>query len=233
MHLLLDDRLKGPRPVLGAVGSAAAHVALFVAVILGGRRVADEIVDVMQQTVRYLVPADRIARPTETKLEFAASPGAGASSGLKVDPRGTVNSSAFTRPAAGSAGAAEHTQLAVPQPTAAENAYSILDVDSAAVRDPASAAPAYPPSLIEKHVEGSAVIRFVVDSTGFVDLSTVQVIRATNPLFAKAVTDVLPEMRFRPAMAGNRPVRQLAELPFIFKLQRAADVPPAPAAKKP
>ncbi len=233
MHLLLESRLKGPRPVLGTVVSTATHMALFAALVLGGGRVVDELADAMQQSVRYLIPSDRVQRPPETKIEFAASPGSGVSAAVTVASRVDGSGASLVRSQPGSAGDAARTQLAVPEPTAAENAYSILDVDSAAVRDPASAAPSYPQSLADKQVEGSATIRFVVDSTGSIDLATVQVLRATNPMFARAVTDAMPGMRFRPAMAGDKAVRQLAEQEFKFRLQHADASAPLAPAKKP
>lgn len=223
MQLLFDERFKTPRPLLGAVISAATHVALIAIVAIGGRRYASDIADVMQQTVRFLVPADRISRPVETQLKYAGSPGNDAKSGLRPSEHitRTTSSTAFAQPQAASQGDDARTSLAVAEPTAEENAYSVLDVDSAAVRDPASAAPSYPETLMAQNVEGSATMRFVVDTTGYVDMATVKEIRTTHPLFAKAVRDVMPRMRFRPALAGNRAVRQLAEQEFKFLLQRA------------
>ncbi|MBI1810206.1 MAG: TonB family protein [Gemmatimonadetes bacterium] len=233
MHLLLDDQLKAPRPVLGTVVSAVAHVALFLAVILSGGRVVDELADVMQQTVRFLIPPDRVSRPTETRVAYVATTGDGTSSGPSTEARGTGGQKRFARATAASAGEQQRVQPSVAEPTEAEHAYSILEVDSAAVRDPTSAAPSYPAALEEKGVEGSALLRFVVDSTGLVDLSTVQVRRSTHPLFSSAVTSVLPDMRFRPAMAGNKPVRQLVEQEFKFRLNRPPEPPAPPATKKP
>ena len=228
MQLLFDERLKTPRPLLGAMISAATHIALIAIVAIGGRRYASEIADVVQQTVRFLVPADRISHAEEPQLKYVGSPGSDAQSGRLLPERSTHTASRApsAQPQAASAGDAASTSLAVAEPTAEENAYSVLDVDSAAVRDPASAAPSYPESLMERNVEGSATVRFVVDTTGYVDMATVKEIRATHPLFANAVRDAMPRMRFRPALAGNRAVRQLAEQEFKFLLK-----PPAP--KKP
>ena len=96
--------------------------------------------------------------------------------------------------------------------------FQVLDVDSAAVREPDSAAPIYPPELMATGVEGWAAVRFVVDSTGRVDLSTIETLGFTNPAFWDAVRTALPKMRFRPAMMQDRPVRQLAEQMFRFEI---------------
>jgi len=103
-----------------------------------------------------------------------------------------------------------------------DNAYSVIDVDSAAVRDPTSAAPAYPPAMMSLNIEGTAMMKFVVDTSGRVDLGTVQTINTTNPAFAHAVIDALPKMRFHPARMGATAVRQLALEEFKFQLKRIA-----------
>lgn len=235
MHLLLDDQLKGPRPVLGAVVSAGLHVAVFASLLVGGRHVVAGLADAVEQSVRYLIPPDRAALAVQPRLGYTA-PVSGAESGVGV---ATGSSGALLvatpahRRAKATLGDSDRSAREIPPPTAAENAYSILDVDSTAARDPESAAPVYPPLMVEKEIEGSALIRFVVDSTGSIDFATVQIIRATNPLFAQAVTDAMPGMRFHPAKAGNKAVRQLAEQLFRFQLQRPTAASAPPAAKKP
>mgnify|MGYP001220103100 FL=1 len=106
------------------------------------------------------------------------------------------------------------------EPGIGDNAYSVVEVDAEAALDPTSAGPEYPQVLANKGVEGGAVLRFVVDSTGFVDMSTVQVISATHKLFAPAVLDAMPKMKYRPASIGDRTVRLLVQQAFWFKIQR-------------
>jgi protein TonB len=103
------------------------------------------------------------------------------------------------------------------------NAYQIVEVDSAAERDPASAAPVYPAALESRGVEGYVIVRFVVDSTGRVDMASVMTVEATAPEFDRAVRDAIPGMRFRPAKVGQRAVRQLAEQ--LFRFEVAAPIP--------
>ncbi|MGH7619343.1 MAG: energy transducer TonB [Gemmatimonadaceae bacterium] len=89
-----------------------------------------------------------------------------------------------------------------------------------------SAAPAYPLDLLEKHVEGMALVRYVVDTTGFADTHSFTVIRATDSGFVRAVRDALPYMRFSPAKIGAKKVRQMVEQPFTFKIAPAAAAVP-------
>ena len=235
MHLLLDERLKEPRPLFGTVVSAGMHVALFGSLLVGGRHVVAGLADAVEQSVRYLIPPDRAALAVPPQLGFTAPvPGAERGVGLATGSNGSLLvANPARRRAKATPGDSDRSAREIPRPTAAENAYSMLDVDSTAVRDPTSAGPVYPPLLVERGIEGSALIRFVVDSTGYIDFATVQIIRATNPLFAQAVTDAMPGMRFRPAMAGNKAVRQLAEQLFRFQLVRPTASPASPTSTAP
>jgi len=97
-------------------------------------------------------------------------------------------------------------------------AFSDIEVDSAASRDPESEGPGYPPTLMARGIEGSVLATFVVDVTGRPDLETYIPLEATDSLFAKAVRDALPRMKFRPAKINDKPVRQLVEQRFLFKV---------------
>jgi len=93
-----------------------------------------------------------------------------------------------------------------------------VDVDSTVTRFADSAAPAYPPKLLDLKVEGGAYVQFVVDTTGLPDTSSFRVISTTHPEFAESVREALPGMRFHPAILRSRKVRQLVEQPFMFKI---------------
>lgn len=109
--------------------------------------------------------------------------------------------------------------------------FSEIEVDSAASRDPGSAGPEYPPSLMATRVEGSVLATFVVDTTGRPDLATYIALESSHPLFSLAVRDALPRMKFRPAKRGSVPVRQQVELRFSFRVVKPP--PAAPPPKKP
>ncbi|MEO7996701.1 MAG: TonB family protein, partial [Gemmatimonadaceae bacterium] len=113
------------------------------------------------------------------------------------------------------------TQLAVDQVKVEEppRAFSELEVDSAAVRDPASVGPTFPPKLLQAKLEGVTRVQFIVDSTGRVQLSSLVILDSTHPDFTQAVRDVLPRMKFRPARMGKRAVAQLVEQGFAFRIE--------------
>jgi outer membrane biosynthesis protein TonB len=99
-----------------------------------------------------------------------------------------------------------------------DSVYSVLEVDTAVVRSSSSAAPVYPPALLAAHVQGYVNAQYVVDTTGFADTVTFQVMESTNPEFTAAVRRVLPLMRFQPAKIGPLKVRQLVQQQFSFKI---------------
>ena len=96
--------------------------------------------------------------------------------------------------------------------------FSELEVDSAAVRDPDSAGPVYPPKLLALKVEGGTVAQFVVDSMGKIDVSSLVILESTHPDFTQAVREVLPRMKYQPAHLGKRAVAQLVEQRFGFRI---------------
>ena len=161
----------------------------------------------------YMVPPDRASPPKQEHVQFMAVGGQAADRSDDSEPRKTESESSAANPD-------DETQLGVQRAQLVDNAYSVIDVDSAAVRDPTSAAPAYPPAMMSLNIEGTAMMKFVVDTSGRVDLGTVQTIAATNPAFAHAVLDALPKMRFHPARMGRTAVRQLAMEEFKFQLKR-------------
>lgn len=84
----------------------------------------------------------------------------------------------------------------------------------------ASSRPRYPESLRQAAIDGTVLVRFVVDTTGRVDMSSVAVIASTHDLFTRAVREALPGFRFKPAETGGHRVRALAEMPFEFQITR-------------
>ena len=104
-------------------------------------------------------------------------------------------------------------------------AFSELEVDVAAQRDPDSIGPTYPDSLLALQIEGQARVRFIIDSTGRAAEGTFAVIETTELAFAESVRTALPRMKFRPASIGPTRVPQHVEQTFMFKLSRAPVIP--------
>jgi protein TonB len=80
--------------------------------------------------------------------------------------------------------------------------------------------PDYPPALRDAGVEGTVVVRLIVDSLGGVEPGTVRVVRSDHPGLAAPAAQSLRLARFRPARVAGRAVRVLVEVPVRFRLRR-------------
>src|SRR5512133_894652 len=220
---LLQHPPRSPEPLsLGAGVSIAAHAALVLSLTVGaGRAMLQPSVttneSIISTALRYLLPPDRPGRPAgEAQATWSSAamaalpPGNPETYSPQVQPAGTPTP--------------DQQDSAAPEPlaeaAAAQNAFTLLDVDTGAVRDPSSAVPVYPSLLEKQGIEGTAIVRFVVDTTGRADLATFRLVETNHPLFAAAVRDALPGMKFHPATVGPNKVRQMVELPFEFQIVR-------------
>jgi len=223
-EVLVESGGRRRPPAIGStVISTLFHAMLMLGIAWSGHRIGVEVINEFTETVRYLVPPDREAAPQAERLQFASSGGGNAISGVVAAPPKAETAGGMVAPPLpppGTQAGDDRESTPVEKPAHSDNAFSIVEVDSQATRDPLSAAPDYPKAMMEKSIEGSAALRFVVDSTGLVDMSTVQVLDFTHPEFAKAVRDVMPRMRFRPARMGSVSVLQLPEQLFKFDIRR-------------
>jgi hypothetical protein len=58
-----------------------------------------------------------------------------------------------------------------------------------------------------------------VDSTGYADTLTMQVLEKVDPQFVSAVRAALPRMKYKAAMFAGRRVNQLVQQAFVFRIQ--------------
>ena len=72
-------------------------------------------------------------------------------------------------------------------------------------------------AMLEAWRPQSAVLAFVVDTTGRIDPCTVEVRSATHPDFRDAILAVVPRIRFVPARRGGQLVRQRASMPWAWR----------------
>lgn len=176
--------------------------------------------------VYYIPPPDRAPgnRPVQEVVHYIdlTNPGLGFGDGPRSIGDATPRSRTLESDVVGRA-AVDSTPASPPvAPFNQDSVFSIIDVDTAVVRSANSAAPAYPLKLLEAHVMGYVSARYVVDTTGFADIESFTVIKATNPEFITAVRDALPYMRFQPAKIGPAKVRQLVEQQFSFRIDTGA-----------
>ncbi len=209
-----------PRFDVGALVSLVIHGTI-VAAIATRSVLSEDRPGPLDQLAVFLVPLDRDLgrRAPGAAINWAAIAGTG---GATEEPMPKVDQPEQTLPI----GTAGDTVTVPSEPSAPdvveETALSEIEVDSVVVRDPNSVAPAYPPALLAKGVEGGTFVHYVVDTTGRVDVSTIQIIRSTHPEFATSVAQALALMRFQPAVQGSQRVRQWVQQNFAFKIVRPA-----------
>jgi TonB family protein len=219
---LLQHPPRSPeRAPLGAGVSVLVHAALAVSLLATAQQSlqpssAAENESVILSALKYLLPPDRPSEAHEPATRWLSTR---EGSQRPVDPTEWV-----AQPKPVGSRTPDREESPAPQlladEAASQHAFTLLDVDTAAVRDPSSAVPAYPRLLEKQGIEGVAVVRFVVDSTGYADLETFRIVETNHPLFGEAVRDALPRMKFHPATVGPQRVRQMVELPFGFQIIR-------------
>ena len=79
--------------------------------------------------------------------------------------------------------------------------------------------PRYPDALRRAGIDGTVIVKFVVDTLGRVDPAAIEVLNSSHDLFTAAVRETLARLRFNPARAGDRKVRAAAIMPFQFTLK--------------
>jgi protein TonB len=102
----------------------------------------------------------------------------------------------------------------------APGAFNAFEVDVEVVAIAGSIRPRYPEMLRSAGTEGQVIAQFVVNEKGRADKNTFKVVSSSHPLFTNAVQSALPQMRFKPASIGGKPVSQLVQQLFVFKLDR-------------
>ena len=201
-------------PTVSALLSFGAHVGVVAGVVLASSVAVSYTPEDDARAARFLYPLLRQApRPLAQQVTYV---------GLKGVPSAPELAPAKDPDLAKTPLAVEEPEPAQLEPAEVEpqRPFSELEVDSTALRDPESAGPVYPPSLLAKNIEGVTLVRFVVGEDGRVDLSTFRVISSTDSLFTKSTRETLPKMKFRPAWFNGKPVSQLVEQAFIFRITK-------------
>jgi hypothetical protein len=207
-----------------AVLSMAVHAALIGAAVIVTTDPHIELREIPESSfARFLAPPNRAggqtAQPEMLKFVALAAP---ASNELGTRPR--VTDVQRLEPERVS-GLMQQTAEARPEIVGIDSVFTILEVDSAASRYEWSAAPAYPAAMLELKREGYVKARWVVDEAGYADTTSLKFVDYTAQEFAKAVRDALPFMRFSPAKVGAKPVRQLVEQEFNFRIATVTSTP--------
>jgi protein TonB len=102
----------------------------------------------------------------------------------------------------------------------ADQPYFEFQVEKRVLAREGNPAPSYPSMLESARIEGEVLAQFVVDTTGRAEMGTFTALKATNDFFTQSVKDVLPRMRFYAAEIGGRKVKQLVQMPFVYRVPK-------------
>jgi periplasmic protein TonB len=232
LRVLLESKARRQRRIGGMALSIAVHLAIIGTVtattVHARRPVRDPIVDV------HLAPPAPRPVPTSPAARTTTAHPATHGSAIVVDqiritteiPTSLPPIDYTPRPTP------DYLTTAVGMPTGASTGpRSIVDGEDASdntdwrgndllMRIVTSAPPRYPESLRQAGIDGRVLVRFIVDTLGKIDLSSVQIVESTHDLFTRSVRDVLGNFRFRPAEAKGHRVRAMAEMPFEFQMRK-------------
>jgi TonB family protein len=192
----------------------------------GGRQIPT---DEREARVFFLLPPDRVdQRSRQSEILQWGKLGSDLEDGkllTQPDEGFLMRERAYgARKRGGRTGARGALPFGPPPVFAPDTAWSVLEVDEMVERYESSAAPIYPRDLVALGVEGSVQAIYIVDTTGLVDTTSVEVVRSDDPRFTESVRTALGQMRFRPAKRAGKTVRQLVAQQFRFHIVPARQV---------
>ena len=193
---------------------------------VGGRQLPT---DEREARVFFLLPPDRVdERARQSQNLQWGKLGGDIDDGKYLtnpDQAGFIRERAYgARRRGGRTGARGELPFGPPPQFIPDSVFSVLEVDQMVERYESSAAPIYPHELIVIGMEGSVQATYIVDTTGMVDTTTVEVLRSDDPRFTESVRTALGQMRFRPAKRAGKTVRQLVAQQFRFRIDPAPQV---------
>jgi TonB family protein len=153
---------------------------------------------------------------TQSVVVVGTPPGTAVASAQPAPPTQPVPASAGSSPAA----PRPRRAMGPPQRVADSTTFFEFQVEQPATPVPGNRGPRYPDAMRAAGVEGEVLAQFVLDTTGFANMSTFKVLKSTDSLFTEAVRGTLPTMRFNPAEVGGKKVKQLIQMPFQFNLSK-------------
>ena len=225
---LVESKPKSSRRTGGAIFSFIAHYGLVLLMIYTSTRAAGAAEGPIVEKVNFVEPKPPEVDPKPATPDLVVAPQPPKTAPILIPPIETPTSlpeidltHRVTDPDEFVRRPASPNQLGgTGRDSSVSSAQVFFDfqTEKPVMQAPNSASPVYPDILRQAGVEGEALVSFVVDTTGRVDLGSFQVIRATHDQFAAAVKNALPRMRFLPAELGDRKVRQLVQQPFSFAI---------------
>ncbi len=227
LRKLLESRGRTPRRRLAMIASVSAHTAFLALVMTRPPDKADAASKPVATHVVYFPPQpapasrERHAPPGSDHVRFPLLPTPISPPAIVIDdivPRpGPVPIVPEFRPPGSLTGS---DTLAPREPISRGAVMTELTVDQPVEVIAGQRPPRYPSGLERAGIAGDVIAQFVVDTAGRVERSSIVIQHATHDDFARAIQERLAALRFVPARARGRVVRQLVEQRFHFEVLR-------------
>ena len=224
---LLESRERTDRSVWGAAVSIIVHTAVIAIAVFATAEARVEARD-PQAIITWVKPAAPLVgahSPAPARERKAAAIPRSFDVPIRIEVATTPVEVVIDLPAAGPlpAGGAGRPSSSVPSLGSGETAdpsapFPADRVERQAYLESGSVTPRYPPSLRAAGIEGQVTALFVVSESGRIERGSLRFTHSDNGLFEAAVKEALERMRFVPAEVGGRKVRQLVQMPFVFRL---------------
>jgi periplasmic protein TonB len=228
LERLLESRFKPERSVGGTIASVTGHTALFAAALYATgqthirARPNDDVVH-----VAFLPPTQPVSTANSAPMTLSTRIDGRRPIlvNVKIPDISIVPIAADLPPIAGRPGdfarvptdAAGSAGAPLPSPG---GTFRADQVEKQVAMLPGGSPPRYPEALRIAGVEGEVVAVFIVDDQGRVEPGSISFLHSDNEQFEGEIRATLRDMRFAPAEVGGRKVRQLVQMPFVFKLSR-------------
>jgi len=224
---LIESKRKTQRKLSTVIASGIAHVVLIGLTVYAGAQAAQQDEKPKEEKVDFVEVKKDEVKPKEEPPPLVAVPPPPKGFQVLTAPveipdvlpdidltRSVTNEADFT-----GKGVQGGFAKGAPKVEARDDqTYFEFQVEKPVMQAPGSGQPRYPDILRQAGVEGEVLATFVVDTTGRADASSFKVLRTTHDLFATAVKQALPSMRFIPAEVGGKRVKQLVQQPFTFAI---------------
>jgi len=230
LDTLLESRALTERTMAGSAFSFVAHCAIITAAVFATRQVVMPPPEATSETLNYVLPPEKPPLPAP-QAPLPAEPHVPRGFQIPLAPVEIPNvlppidlSKPVTDPRNYTGHGVEggtadgDSTLKTPIRDLSATLYE-FQVEKPAALIPGVATPVYPELLKSAGIEGKVLVAFVVDTTGRAEMSSLKIMQSDHPLFTEAVRVALPRMRFLPAEAGGKKVRQFAQMPFVFSLK--------------
>jgi TonB family protein len=225
-HLLASQPVR-QKSAGGVAASVMLHVTIVAAVVYATTTTAAVLAPVIDQSITYIEPVlpdpPKVEQPAVPDVPAAGDPTTGTIDvPVEIVKLADLPKLPTTTSTIGESELAGLIRRGTPvvgvagDPAPGE-VFSAAQVEVPTAIAKGSPTPRYPAVLTSTGIVGEARFRFVVDERGRVEMNTVEEVMSAHAAFSHAVRITLARMRFTPATVAGKPVRQLVELPFIFR----------------